>query len=281
METIILNNEFYLYKSTGKKYVIFVHGMVETCEGYMKVKDYLVENGINVILFNHKGHGPKAKRLGHLDTFESYQMVSDVVDIEKYVKDNLEPEEVIVVGHSMGSALVRAAMKNVTFDKVVLNGAPASLNGFAANLMLFVYLFIKNEKESKLFDKLVFKSYNNGIENPSSKNDWVCSNPEYMKMYNEDEYSGFIGTGSFYQEIIRIMVMAQTKAVNATKVLITTGSEDPVSKKGKSTYAIEKNLIKQGCDCEVIVYDKMRHFIYDEIDCMVCYEDLLKFINKE
>ncbi len=281
METIILNNEFYLYKSTGKKYVIFVHGMVETFEGYMKVKDYLVDNGINVVLFNHRGHGPNAKRLGHLDTFESYKMVSDVVEIEKHIKDNYETEEVIVVGHSMGSALVRAAMKNSTFDKVVLNGTPASLNGFTTNFLMFVYLFINNEKESRFFDKMVFGSFNNGIENPSSKNDWVCSNPEYMKMYNEDKYSGYIGTGSFYQEIIRIMAMAQEKDINATKVLITTGGEDPVSKKGKYTYEIEKKLSKQGCECEVIVYDKMRHFIYDEIDCMVCFEDLLKFINKE
>lgn len=281
MEKIVIDNEFFLYKSSGRKFVIFVHGMVETMDGYVKVKDYLVENGINVVLYNHKGHGKNAKHLGHLETYESYKMVNDIIEIEKYVKDNYDPEEVIVVGHSMGSALVRAAMKSVSFDKVVLNGTPASLSAVASNFVLFLYLLINNNKQSGLFDKLVFSSYNDTVENPVSKNSWVCSNEEYIKMYDEDEYSGMIGTGGFYQEIVRIMAMAKETGINPTKVLVTTGSDDPVTKMGKVSYRLADKLNKQGCETEVICYEKMRHFIYDEIDCMVCYEDLLSFINKE
>ncbi len=280
MEKIIINNEFFLYKSSGDKFVIFVHGMVETMDGYMKVKDYLVENGVNVILYNNKGHGKNAKQLGHLDTYESYKMVNDIIEIEKYVKDNFSPSEVIVVGHSMGSALVRAAMKSVKFDRVVLNGTPKSLNGTSSNLVLFLYLFINDKKQSGLFNKLVFSSYNKSVKNPVSENDWVCSNAEYIKMYNEDEFSGIIGTGGFYQEVIRIMAMANEKGINATRVLITSGSDDPVTKMGKVSYSLEKTLAKQGCNTNVIVYENMRHFIYDEIGCQVCFDDLLNFINE-
>ncbi|MFV0424957.1 MAG: alpha/beta fold hydrolase [Bacilli bacterium] len=280
MEEINLNNKFFLYKSTSNKYAIFVHGMVETMNGYLKVKDYLVNNGINVVLYDNEGHGENAKNLGHLDIYESYKMVNDIIDIEKYINDNYSPSEVVVIGHSMGSALVRSAMKSVKFDKVVLNGAPKSLRAFTSNLLLFIYLFINDKKPSMLFNNLVFKSYNKSVESPTSENDWVCSNLEYLKMYNEDEYSGFIGTGGFYQEVIRVMAMAKEVKINPTNVLITSGKNDPVTNMGKSCFQLKNRLEKHGCNCNVICYENMRHFIYDEIDCNICYEDLLNFINE-
>lgn len=280
MENTIINDKYNLYKSSSDKYVIFVHGMVETTAGYEKVKNFLNANGINVVLYDNRGHGKSAKRLGHLETFESYKMVGDLVEIEKHIKDNYNPSEVIIVGHSMGSGIVRAAMKSVVFDKVVLNGAPASLNSFVSNFALFVFLFIKNEKETSIFNKLVFNGYNKKIKNPVSSNSWVCSNSEYVKMYDEDKFSGFLGTGGFYQEIIRVLAMASEKSINATKVLITTGSMDPVTKMGKTSFALEKKLETQGCKCKVISYNNMRHFIYDEVDCEVCFDDLLEFIKE-
>ncbi len=280
MENTIINDKYNLYKSSSDKYVIFVHGMVETTAGYEKVKNFLNANGINVVLYDNRGHGKSAKRLGHLETFESYKMVGDLVEIEKHIKDNYNPSEVIIVGHSMGSGIVRAAMKSVKFDKVVLNGTPASLNAFTSNLALFLFLFIKNEKETKIFNKLIFDNYNKTIESPVSSNDWVCSNSEYVKMYDEDEYSGYLGTGSFYQEIIRVLAMAHEKHINATNVLITTGKDDPVTNMGKVSYDLEKKLKRQGCNCRVICYESKRHFIYDEVDCDVCYDDLLQFIKE-
>lgn len=281
MEKIILNNEFFLYKSTSKKFVIFVHGMVETMDGYIKVKDYLVANGVNVILYNNRGHGKNSKNFSHLEMYESYKIISDLIDIEKYVKDNYESSEVVVVGHSMGTAIVRAAMKTVAFDKVVLNGASTSLSSVTSNLLLFIYLFINDKKPSKLFNNVMFKSFNNKIENPKYSNDWVCSNEEYLKVYNDDPYSDFIGTGGFYQELIRVSAMAREVGILPTRVMLTSGSDDPVTNMGKGLEVIERKFVKQGCICNTIIYDNMRHFIYDEINCEICYLDLLNFINEE
>ncbi|MFV0499573.1 MAG: alpha/beta fold hydrolase [Bacilli bacterium] len=279
MIKINLNNEFFLYESISNKYVIFVHGMVETMEGYYKIKDFLVENGINVILYNNKGHGENARKLGHLDKYDGYKMVQDVIEINKYIKFTYNSENVIIVGHSMGTALVRGAMKSVKFDKVVLNGSPSSISAFTSNFLFFIYLFINNKKESKLFNKLVFSKYNSSVKDPATPNDWVCSNTDYIAKYNQNKYCGIIGTGGFYQEIIRIMAIAKEKSLNSTKVLITSGKEDPVTKMGINCNQLYKRLIKQGCECEIKTYDKMRHFIYDEINCNECYNDLLKFIS--
>lgn len=281
MEKITLNNEFFLYKSTSDKYVIFVHGMVETMDGYVKIKDYLVDNGINVILYNNRGHGENSKNFAHLNVYESYKLVGDLIDIEKYVKENFNPSEVVIVGHSMGTAIVRAAMKTTKFDKVVLNGASSSISPIFSNILLFIYLFINDKKTSKLFNKIVFNSFNNTVENPKSENDWVCSNAEYIQSYNDDPYSGFIGTGGFYQEVIRLSAMAREIDILPTRVMLTSGKCDPVTKMGENIDGLAKKLSKQGCECTSILYDNMRHFIYDEVGCDICYVDLLSFINKE
>ncbi len=278
MEKIVINNEFFLYKATSRKFVIFVHGLVESMDGYIKVKDFLVNNGINVILYNNRAHGENAQTLGHLELYDSYKIINDVIEIEKYVKDNLNPEQVTIVGHSMGTAIVRAAMKSVRFDKVVLNGGGGSISPTFSNLVLGMYLFVNNKKPSKLFNNIIFKSFNKTVTNPVSENDWISTNSEYVATYNADPYCGFIGTGSFYQEQIRLVAMAREIDIKATKVFITSGSEDPVTKMGKECYILKDKLVKQGCEVEVKLYSGKRHFIYDELNCEECYDDLLQFV---
>lgn len=278
MREITINKTYYLYESSSDIFVVVVHGMVETMDGYLNLKDFLVENGVNVVLYNQLGHGFDAERLGHLNDNDSLLMIDNVIEIDEYLKSELNASKVVIVAHSMGTSVVRAAMNKHDFDKVVLNGMPEDLkkasNKFAR--LVFGRILDKN-KETKLFDKLTFDKYKKkvGIEHS-----WVCRNKEYMKFYKSDSYTGYIGTGNFYKELINIFTLATPKNVNPTPMLLTSGKGDPVTAFGRLCYKEQTKFRELGCDVEVILYEGMNHFIYGEENREKCFEDLLKYIKE-
>lgn len=275
MELMVGNCKINLFKSTSENYVIFVHGMCETYEGYIKIKDYLVDNGYNVILYNQRGHGMKVP---HLENFEAHSMVEDLLNIELYLRKQLKASFVAVVGHSMGTLVVRSAMKSCVFDRVVLNGMAMTTSKPLAFISSLLFLG-NNKKMTTLMDKTVFASYSRKVNDNSSNFSWVCSNEEYMKMYLNDPHCGNVGTKGYYREIIRLTSMAFENSIKPTKVLLTTGSSDPVTNFGKTCEKSKARLEKCGCDVSYIMYDNMRHFIYDEVACEKCYVDLKKFLG--
>ncbi len=283
MKKIVLDNEkqYNLYESTSDKYVIIVHGMVETYEGYFKLKDYLVENGFNVILYNQRGHGSDAHHFGHLNSGESYQLIGDLLIITFHLRKEIQASEVSVIGHSMGTAVVRSAMQILEYDKVILNGMPDSLSLLTGTIAKQFFSFGNLETKTELFDKMVFKSFNKKIENPSFDNSWICSNDEYMAMYNNDPYCGSICTRGYYREIIQTLMSANliSDTVEPTSLLLTTGSDDPTSKFGKVCDKAKRKYEKHGYSVTVKKYPKMRHFIYDEIGNEVCFEDVVQFLK--
>ncbi len=278
MEEINLGNKFYLYNANSSEYVIFVHGMVETFEGYLKIKDYLVENNLNVVLYNQRAHGLDGDLLAHYNSNDSYSLVNDLMDIYTYLNKEKNATSISVVGHSMGTYVIRSAMKALKFDKVVLNGMPKSNNMFTTSISSL--LFLGNaRKRTKVFNKVVFNSYNKRFKDSDCEYSWVCSNSEYLESYLNSKYCGVVGTKGFYREIIKLSYLASEKNLISTDVMLTSGSEDPVSEFGDVCDTSAIKFKKCGCSVTIKKYNNMRHFIYDEVDCLICYEDLLKFLR--
>ncbi len=276
MQVIDLNNKFYLYTTNSSKYVIIVHGMVETFDGYMELKDFLLSVGYNVVLYNQRGHGD-AGRLAHLFKNEAYSLVNDLVDISVYIQKNLQSTSISVISHSMGTFVTRAAMKTFKYSKVILNGMPKSSNYFLVNLAYI--LFVGNrQKRTKTFNKLVFNSYNKKVGG-KSEFDWVCNNSNYMDYYLTSKYCGVYGTKGFYKEILLLSVLAKEKNIIATNVMLTSGCEDPVSEFGKTFKKCVKMLETCGCSVSTILYNDMRHFIYGETNKKLCFNDIKDFLE--
>lgn len=282
MKEIVLDNKYYLHQSTSTKYVIFVHGMVETFDGYVKIKDFLVNNGINVILYNQRAHGKDATNFGHLEMHECDDMIDDLISIYNYTKNELNSSETTVIAHSMGTMVARNAMSKMKFDKVILNGMPRDTNKFVDFFTYHIFkLYAKFNlnAQSQLFNALVFRNYNKSVLNPKTSSDWVCSNEVYLNNYLNDKYCDTINTRGYYLNVIELQTRMNIKTQNPTKLLLTTGSMDPVNEFGKVCLDDFKRYQKQGFDVEVIIYDNLRHFIYDEVDTEKVYKDVLKFVE--
>ncbi len=277
MQEINLDNKFYLYESSSDKYVVFVHGMVETMNGYLKVKDFLVDSGYNVVLYNQRGHGEDTEKLGYLYKGDDFKLVNDVIEIEKHLKRCFNASEVIIVAHSFGTAVVRAALNITSFDKVVLNGMFNYLNKFSGSLSFALFSVLPRDKPTHLFNKLIFRQYKKKVVYGKS---WICTNEDYLAFYKNNPYSGFVGYASYYKTIFKLGMKAKPTNVKPTKMFFTSGLGDPVSNFGKSCLINQKLYQKLGCNVEVKLYEKMNHFIYDEIDCQVCYDDLVRFIEE-
>lgn len=55
---------------------------------------------------------------------------------------------------------------------------------------------------SELIYKMMFGAYNRKIDNPVSGDDWICTNKETLKKYEEDELCGFKFTLNGYEALL-------------------------------------------------------------------------------
>lgn len=96
----------------------------------------------------------------------------------------------IIVGHSMGSLIVRAYLKKFSneVNAVVLSGSPSDnqLAAFGKRLIRFMALFRGWNYRSPMIEKMV----NGPFEKPFMKegivNAWICSDRDVVEEYNKD-----------------------------------------------------------------------------------------------
>ncbi|MCZ0703156.1 serine aminopeptidase domain-containing protein [Natronobacillus azotifigens] len=172
----------------------------------------------------------------------------------------------IMMGHSMGSFLVRRYMQKYSDDKqaVILSGTGyhRGLVGKAGMMLakLETIIFSPTHK-SKLMNKLSFGQYQKHFQSGS----WLSRDKAEVSLYNEDPFSGFISTSQFFVDLLSgidtLHKPSELKKVNTnTPMLFISGAEDPV---GNFTNGVKKAIrdyeqvgVKT---IDVIFYEDARH----------------------
>ncbi len=276
-----IKTKYYHYKSKGDRFLIFVHGMTEVYQGHMRLCKYLVENGIDVIMYNQYAHGQNCENLGHMAKGEGDILVEELVDIYEYIKETFK-KEITVVGYSLGAIIVKRAMEQIKIDKVVLNGQPTP---WLKREMLPLYIYFKinsafrGDKITESFNKLVFERYNKFIDNPKTPFDWVTRDERFIRGYLKFKNVAFVGTWSFYHELVKLGVQEDIKKQIPTKIMMTSGTDDPVTKFGKVVKQEHKRYVELGFESQVVMYEGFRHFIYYDLEFEQVFKDLLDFVN--
>lgn len=122
------------------------HGMAEHKERYYDLMKYLSSNGYITIINDHRGHGKSARNnedLGFFYDENAEFIVEDLHQITNYIKNKYPGKKIILLGHSMGSLVVRKYIKkyDAEIHKLIVCGSPSN-NPFTS-----IAIFITNVLE--------------------------------------------------------------------------------------------------------------------------------------
>ena len=151
-----------------KGIVQLVHGMNEYKERYIPFMEFLTDNGFITVIHDHRGHGASVKSpddLGFMYAGGYEALIEDTHEItletKAYAKELIkEPLPYILLGHSMGSMVVRCYIRkyDADIDKLVVIGCPSKKPGMKPGLALIKMVTnIKGEKTRSKFTALSLK----------------------------------------------------------------------------------------------------------------------------
>lgn len=276
-----------------KASIIILHGMAEHHKRYYTFAKFLNSNGLDVYLYDHRGHGTDKimKELGFFSNSKGYKkVVDDALEVIKHVKKNNRSQKLLLMGHSMGSLITRNVIQQYDeLDGVILCGTthPPKLKvkpGLAlASINRF---FFGPEHRSKFLNNVLFggKAYTRLISRTSF--DWLSRNNPAVGAYIHDPYCGFICTISFYQDLLMLASTASTsffmkKTRTTIPMLVISGEQDPVGNYGKEVNRMLSLYRKWGYTRVTgKLYPECRHELLQELNSDEIMKDILSWIKQ-
>ncbi len=267
------------------------HGVAEHIERYGDFAAFLVEKGWKVVGNDHLGHGqsgPETKGwFGKQNGW--FNVVSDLKQV--YDLNHIDGVPYFILGHSMGSFLLRTFL--AVYPDVPLSGAIISGTGWQPNAILKAGIAVCNvqkaikgsNKVSDLINNMAFGAYNNKIENPRSKNDWLSRREDIVTMYDDDPLCGFPMTIGLAKDMFSGLAYNQN-ATNLAKmnkslpVFFISGDMDPVGDYGKGVETSKDAFVEAGMKSVGIkLYSGGRHEMLNETNFRDVYNDLYIWIE--
>lgn len=285
-------------KENIKGIVQFVHGMSEHKERYEDIMRFMAEHGYLCVIHDHRGHGKSIKApedLGYMYEAKNTGLVEDAHQMTTITKDyakELTGKNLpyMLLGHSMGSLVVRAYIKKYDseIDKLVVMGCPSKLPGMGAGLVLVKALrFFKGGKsKSKLMDFMTTGSNYESKFKDEGRGAWLNTDAEEVAKYGADPLCGFSFTVNGYESLVTL-----TKDVysgkghhmsnSGLKVRFLSGRDDPCGISPEKIEEAADVIRKAGYkDVTVKTYEGMRHEILLAPDRHLVYEDILKIAEE-
>lgn len=270
------------------------HGMAEHKERYIPFMEFLAKNGYVTVIHDHRGHGKSVKSkadLGYFYEENAEYVVEDLHQITTFIKNKYPNQKVILLGHSMGSMIVRKYIKKYDkdIDKLIVCGSPSKnpLVDLALLLVRILRAFKGEHYRSNLMQKLAFGKYGKKFQQSKSENVWICSDNKVVNNYDDDELCGFTFTLNGFSNLFHVMKDIYSKKDWALShknlpILFIAGADDQViinEKKWLESQEFLKNLGYE--NIEKILYPNMRHEILNEINKDVVWKDVYEWIEKE
>jgi len=284
----------WLPEQQPKAVLHIVHGMAEHALRYDDFAKTACKRGFAVVASDHRGHGKtgaKSSLMGYLADGDGFsRVVEDQKEINAEIQNRYSALPVVIVGHSFGSFVTQEYIERygTTVKAAVLIGSAGPNPSVAvASLLANLNCALKGRKSvAKFMNTLVFGSYNKRIKHPHTAFDWLSRDESEVKKYIDDEYCGFVCTAGFFQDFIRGLKRLHTQATlkgipTGLPVLITAGSEDPVSNYGKTLknlYHIYQNIGIQ--DVTLKLYEDGRHEVLNETNKEAVKADILGWIEQ-
>lgn len=276
-----------------KASILILHGMAEHHKRYLMFSQYLVDQGYDVYLYDHRGHGTDKKfsEIGFFAPNKGYQIVvEDAITVSKYIEQNNRSNKFFLFGHSMGSLIARNVIQ--TYDKyngVILSGTahPPKLLVKAGLLLSALIKKVKGPKHvSPFLNNLLFGGKKYTRLSDRTAFDWLSRSHPVIGAYIHDPYSGFTCTASFYHDLLKLIANATNKKlILQTKkelpIFIISGEKDPVGGYGRDIKKLVQIYKKLGfTNVSYKLYPECRHELINELNNEEIYADIHLWISR-
>jgi alpha-beta hydrolase superfamily lysophospholipase len=268
------------------------HGMCEHIERYEEFAEYLTGHGIVVCGNDHLGHGSAVPEdrgffgssggAGHL--------VDDIEELRVIMRRRYRSLPYILLGHSMGSFIVRAYIVKYkdTIDGVILSGTSGGDPRLKFGLFLTnILIKLRGERYRSRFVKRLQTANNNmRFKDENDSASWLTKDKEKRRIYNDDERCNFIFTLRGYNDLFRLLadVTSDQWALSVPKglpVFIISGADDPIGDYGKGVQEVCDRLQDAEIyDLTMKLYPDCRHEILNETERGKVFGDIYDWIMK-
>lgn len=273
--------------------VQIAHGMVEHIMRYDAFARYLNKQGFLVVGHDHRGHGKSISEKEGYGVFPqtSLALVEDLDSIYQRVKQAYPNLPYFLLGHSMGSFLVRLYAR---FYKPELNGliimGTGQISPWVSRVAMFLSggfsVFSGHHYRSKFFHRMTLDKYMKVFSPKRLRADWLSRDRETVNQYMNDDMCQFLPSVGMYHEIFRFTYHACSKkglsemAPKTLPILLISGDKDPVGEFGKGIlhlgYLLKMNDYQK---VRVRLYRGARHEILNEINKEDVYRDITTWLN--
>lgn len=270
------------------------HGMIEFIDRYDDFAGYLSGKGILVIGNDHIGHGDTAASHEDFGYFGEKDggaiIVHDLYHITKIMKRRYPDVPIVIMGHSMGSFMVRRYLVNHSdiVDGAIIMGTgnqPETMLRFGRFLCRIIEIIKGKRYRSTILSNIAFGAYNKRIKGDMTGN-WQTSDEEILEKIKDDPRANYIFTVSAFRQLFETITYVKKKEnINKIRkslpVLVISGDEDPVGNYGKDVKKAYKALCKAGIwNVTLKLCEGDRHEVINEKDRAEVYEYLYEWINK-
>ncbi|MBT3243659.1 MAG: alpha/beta hydrolase [Bacteroidetes bacterium] len=277
-----------------KAIIQIAHGMAEHAGRYENFARFLTDNDFAVYANDHRGHGKTAGELenvGFLAPKDGWaRVVNDFAQVGKYSKEQHKDKALYIMGHSMGSFIVRNYLTaaDTEIQGAIFSGTaddPGMLGKVGILLTRLMMLFYPAKSPSPFMDKLSFGAFNKAFKPNRTKFDWLSRDDDQVDKYIADPYCGGIFSIGFFKDMLGgILFVSQQKNINkiplTLPVLIFSGENDPVGDDGKGVKAVYEKFKKAGhTDLNIKLFAEGRHEMLNEINKEEVYHLVLDWLN--
>ncbi len=291
-----------IWKPEGEPKAVLqiTHGMVEYIDRYEEFANFLNTQGFVVFGHDHIGHGDSVKSPAEWGIMHA-KHPADVMVADMYTdycrgKEMYPDLPYFMLGHSMGSYMLRKLLSEHAGDLKGLNGAvimgtgtvPSGTLKAGLMVMKLIALFKGWDYRSSLVAGLMYDSNYKQFSTDGSEPEksWLSKNLENVKAYYRDPKCTYMFSLNGYRGLVESVIYDNDpEHVKLTDpdlpLLITSGEDDPVGglKKGV-TEAYEKYRAAGIKDVTLKLYPNLRHEILNEPERDMVYRDILNWMEK-
>lgn len=278
-----------------------VHGMIEYIERYSEFAEFLVSKGFVVMGHDHIGHGESVRDRSdwgvfHTDT-PSETCVEDIFSNYKIIKEQYPDIPYFLLGHSMGSYLIRhmLTIKSAEFKGVngVIIMGTGTVEESTCKAGMAVLNIIKtfrgwDSPAPKFVINLMYDAPYKGFSTDGSDpaKSWLSTNVESVKKYLSDPKDNFVFSLNGYRLLITSAGFSGRmdnieRIDKSIPILFVSGEQDPVGGLGTGVTAAYNKYKSAGIrDVSIHLFPGDRHEILNEMDRFDVYDYIYDWIKK-
>lgn len=278
-----------------------VHGMIEYIERYEEFAKYMTDHGFVVIGHDHIGHGhslPKddPAELGVMHSKAPEKtMCEDMLSVYRYGKKKYPDVPYFILGHSMGSYMLRRFLSVYAKETEGLSGAIIVGTGTVPNAAIIVAkiviritaLFHGWDYKSRAVTNFLFAGdyHKFCMDGSEPENSWLSKNVESVKKYYSDPLDTYLFSVNGYRGMTSAMLFDNSqKNVDRIRknlpILFASGADDPVGAMSKGVKSAFQRFKKAGIkDLTLKLFPNDRHEILNETDRADVYDYIYKWLK--